>query len=122
MELKLFRKINRPVNSYFSLISSLSFLTAFKINPHFFSQPCLPIYVSELKLAFSLAMGIQFGSGVFWVCVFYIFLVGFYTAINVDTNSTLYSFLLYLNSGCCQNIEEMTMSGILADNKCHQVC
>lgn len=31
------------------------------------SQPCLPIYVSELKLAFSLAMAIQFGSGVFWV-------------------------------------------------------
>lgn len=33
----------------------------------FFSQPCLPIYVSELKLAFSLAMAIQFGSGIFWV-------------------------------------------------------
>lgn len=35
----------------------------------FRSQPCLPIYVSELKLAFTLSMGIQFGSGVFWVCV-----------------------------------------------------
>lgn len=31
------------------------------------AQPCLPVYVSELKLAFSLAMAIQFGSGVFWV-------------------------------------------------------
>lgn len=43
----------------------------------FRSQPCLPIYVSELKLAFSLSMGIQFGSGVFWVCVcgFYIYIV-----------------------------------------------
>uniref|UniRef100_A0A3Q2QG16 Uncharacterized protein n=1 Tax=Fundulus heteroclitus TaxID=8078 RepID=A0A3Q2QG16_FUNHE len=30
-------------------------------------QPCLPIYLSELKLAFSLVMAIQFGSGVFWV-------------------------------------------------------
>uniref|UniRef100_A0A3Q2YSP0 Tetraspanin n=1 Tax=Hippocampus comes TaxID=109280 RepID=A0A3Q2YSP0_HIPCM len=28
---------------------------------------CLPIYVSALKRAFSLAMGIKFGSGVFWV-------------------------------------------------------
>lgn len=33
----------------------------------FSPQPCLTIYVSELKLAFSLAMAIQFGSGVFWV-------------------------------------------------------
>lgn len=40
----------------------------------FRSQPCLPIYVSELKLAFSLSMGIQFGSGVFWVCGFYIYI------------------------------------------------
>lgn len=39
------------------------------------SQPCLPIYVSELKLAFSLSMGIQFGSGVFWVCGFYIYIL-----------------------------------------------
>lgn len=31
------------------------------------SQACLPIYVSALKRAFSLAMGIKFGSGVFWV-------------------------------------------------------
>uniref|UniRef100_A0A3B3V858 Uncharacterized protein n=1 Tax=Poecilia latipinna TaxID=48699 RepID=A0A3B3V858_9TELE len=33
----------------------------------FVPQPCLPIYLSELKLAFSLVMAIQFGSGVFWV-------------------------------------------------------
>lgn len=31
------------------------------------SQACLPIYVSALKRGFSLAMGIKFGSGVFWV-------------------------------------------------------
>ncbi|KAM9328793.1 tetraspanin-8-like [Pholidichthys leucotaenia] len=36
-------------------------------NQYVYREPCLPIYVSELKLAFSLAMGIQFGSGVFWV-------------------------------------------------------
>ncbi|XP_023143016.1 tetraspanin-8-like isoform X2 [Amphiprion ocellaris] len=36
-------------------------------NQYVYQEPCLPIYVSELKLAFSLAMGIQFGSGVFWV-------------------------------------------------------
>lgn len=41
---------------------SLPFTSALLI-----SQPCLPIYVSELKIAFSLAMAIQFGSGVFWV-------------------------------------------------------
>lgn len=41
---------------------SLTFAAALLI-----SQPCLPIYVSELKIAFSLAMAIQFGSGVFWV-------------------------------------------------------
>ncbi|XP_063357464.1 tetraspanin-8-like [Pelmatolapia mariae] len=36
-------------------------------NQYVYQEPCLPIYVSELKLAFSLSMGIQFGSGVFWV-------------------------------------------------------
>ncbi|XP_068611541.1 tetraspanin-8-like [Brachionichthys hirsutus] len=36
-------------------------------NQYVYQEPCLRIYVSELKLAFSLAMGIQFGSGVFWV-------------------------------------------------------
>ncbi|XP_035763603.1 tetraspanin-8-like [Neolamprologus brichardi] len=36
-------------------------------NHYVYQEPCLPIYVSELKLAFSLSMGIQFGSGVFWV-------------------------------------------------------
>uniref|UniRef100_A0A4W6D652 Uncharacterized protein n=1 Tax=Lates calcarifer TaxID=8187 RepID=A0A4W6D652_LATCA len=36
-------------------------------NQYVYQEPCLPIYVSELKLAFSLAMGIQFGSGVFWM-------------------------------------------------------
>ncbi|XP_008277120.1 tetraspanin-8-like [Stegastes partitus] len=36
-------------------------------NQYVYQEPCLPIYVSELKLAFSLEMGIQFGSGVFWV-------------------------------------------------------
>ncbi|XP_041637102.1 tetraspanin-8-like [Cheilinus undulatus] len=36
-------------------------------NQYVYQEPCLPIYVSELKLAFSLAMGIQFGSAVFWV-------------------------------------------------------
>lgn len=36
-------------------------------NQYVYQRPCLPIYVSELKLAFSLAMGIQFGSAVFWV-------------------------------------------------------
>nr|XP_043878269.1 tetraspanin-8-like isoform X1 [Solea senegalensis] len=36
-------------------------------NHYVYREPCLPIYVSELKLAFSLAMAIQFGSGVFWV-------------------------------------------------------
>uniref|UniRef100_A0A3B5KHQ4 Uncharacterized protein n=1 Tax=Takifugu rubripes TaxID=31033 RepID=A0A3B5KHQ4_TAKRU len=41
---------------------SLPFTSALLI-----SQPCLPVYVSELKIAFSLAMAIQFGSGVFWV-------------------------------------------------------
>lgn len=35
-------------------------------NQYVYRQPCLTIYVSELKLAFSLAMAIQFGSGVFW--------------------------------------------------------
>ncbi|TNM91279.1 hypothetical protein fugu_019659 [Takifugu bimaculatus] len=35
-------------------------------NQYVYQQPCLPIYVSELKIAFSLAMAIQFGSGVFW--------------------------------------------------------
>ncbi|XP_061570291.1 tetraspanin-8-like [Cololabis saira] len=36
-------------------------------NIYIYGEPCLPIYVSELKLAFSLVMGIQFGSGVFWI-------------------------------------------------------
>lgn len=36
-------------------------------NQYVYQEPCLPIYLSELKLAFTLAMGIQFGSGVFWV-------------------------------------------------------
>ncbi|KAF0029663.1 hypothetical protein F2P81_018768 [Scophthalmus maximus] len=36
-------------------------------NQYVYQEPCLPIYVSELKLAFSLTMAIQFGSGVFWM-------------------------------------------------------
>ncbi|XP_055367599.1 tetraspanin-8-like isoform X3 [Betta splendens] len=36
-------------------------------NQYVYQEPCLPIYVSELKLAFSLTMAIQFGSGVFWL-------------------------------------------------------
>ncbi|XP_008313999.1 tetraspanin-8-like [Cynoglossus semilaevis] len=36
-------------------------------NHYVYQKPCLPVYVSELKLAFSLAMAIQFGSGVFWM-------------------------------------------------------
>ncbi|KAI4803337.1 hypothetical protein KUCAC02_006888 [Chaenocephalus aceratus] len=36
-------------------------------NQYVYQKPCLPVYVSELKLAFSLAMAVQFGSGVFWV-------------------------------------------------------
>ncbi|XP_041833054.1 tetraspanin-8-like [Melanotaenia boesemani] len=36
-------------------------------NQYVYREPCLPIYVSELKLAFSLVMAIQFGSGVFWI-------------------------------------------------------
>uniref|UniRef100_A0A3B5M6K3 Uncharacterized protein n=1 Tax=Xiphophorus couchianus TaxID=32473 RepID=A0A3B5M6K3_9TELE len=41
--------------------------TPFMLPCCFIPQPCLPIYLSELKLAFSLVMAIQFGSGVFWV-------------------------------------------------------
>ncbi|RVE56797.1 hypothetical protein OJAV_G00224790 [Oryzias javanicus] len=36
-------------------------------NQYVYRESCLPIYVSELKLAFSLVMGIQFGSGIFWI-------------------------------------------------------
>ncbi|XP_047431500.1 tetraspanin-8-like isoform X2 [Mugil cephalus] len=36
-------------------------------NQYVYQEPCLPIYVSELKRAFSLVMAIQFGSGVFWM-------------------------------------------------------
>ncbi|KAM6896111.1 tetraspanin-8-like [Lycodopsis pacificus] len=36
-------------------------------NQYVYQEPCLPVYFSELKLAFSLAMAVQFGSGVFWV-------------------------------------------------------
>ncbi|CAN9508238.1 unnamed protein product [Ophioblennius macclurei] len=36
-------------------------------NQYVYQEPCLPIYVSELKLAFSLGMAIQFGSAVFWI-------------------------------------------------------
>ncbi|XP_043964578.1 tetraspanin-8-like isoform X3 [Gambusia affinis] len=36
-------------------------------NQYVYREPCLPIYLSELKLAFSLEMAIQFGSGVFWL-------------------------------------------------------
>ncbi|XP_034019312.1 tetraspanin-8-like [Thalassophryne amazonica] len=36
-------------------------------NQYVYQEPCLPIYVSALKRGFSLAMGIKFGSGVFWV-------------------------------------------------------
>ncbi|XP_030006707.1 tetraspanin-8-like [Sphaeramia orbicularis] len=36
-------------------------------NQYVYQEPCLPIYVSALKRGFSLAMAIQFGSGVFWV-------------------------------------------------------
>ncbi|KAF3859578.1 hypothetical protein F7725_021977 [Dissostichus mawsoni] len=36
-------------------------------NQYVYQKPCLPVYVSELKLAFSLAMAVQFGSGVFWL-------------------------------------------------------
>ncbi|XP_051912184.1 tetraspanin-8-like [Hippocampus zosterae] len=35
-------------------------------NQYVYQEACLPIYVSALKRAFSLAMGIKFGSGVFW--------------------------------------------------------
>ncbi|XP_043964577.1 tetraspanin-8-like isoform X2 [Gambusia affinis] len=40
-------------------------------NQYVYREPCLPIYLSELKLAFSLEMAIQFGSGVFWVKLFF---------------------------------------------------
>ncbi|XP_078098703.1 tetraspanin-8-like [Sander vitreus] len=36
-------------------------------NQYVYQEPCLHVYVSELKLAFSLTMAVQFGSGVFWV-------------------------------------------------------
>ncbi|XP_011489347.1 tetraspanin-8 [Oryzias latipes] len=36
-------------------------------NQYIYRESCLPIYVSELKLAFSLVMAIQFGSGIFWI-------------------------------------------------------
>ncbi|XP_017270231.1 tetraspanin-8-like isoform X2 [Kryptolebias marmoratus] len=36
-------------------------------NQYVYREPCLPIYVSELKLAFFLVMAIQFGSAVFWI-------------------------------------------------------
>ncbi|CAK6949908.1 tetraspanin-8-like [Scomber scombrus] len=36
-------------------------------NQYVYQEPCLPIYVAALKRGFSLAMGIKFGSGVFWV-------------------------------------------------------
>ncbi|XP_056280733.1 tetraspanin-8-like [Pseudoliparis swirei] len=36
-------------------------------NQYVYQEPCFPIYASELKLAFSLAMAVQFGSGIFWV-------------------------------------------------------
>ncbi|XP_061618309.1 tetraspanin-8-like isoform X1 [Phyllopteryx taeniolatus] len=35
-------------------------------NQYVYQEACLQIYVSALKRAFSLAMGIKFGSGVFW--------------------------------------------------------
>ncbi|XP_077400104.1 tetraspanin-8-like isoform X1 [Vanacampus margaritifer] len=35
-------------------------------NQYVYQEACLPIYVSALKRAFSLAMGIKFGSGVLW--------------------------------------------------------
>ncbi|XP_077449931.1 tetraspanin-8-like [Stigmatopora argus] len=35
-------------------------------NRYVYQEACLPIYVSVLKRAFSLSMGIKFGSGVFW--------------------------------------------------------
>ncbi|CAG12095.1 unnamed protein product [Tetraodon nigroviridis] len=56
----LFSLRKLPLRSLPSL-PSLTFAAAPPI-----PQPCLPVYVSELKLAFSLAMAIQFGSGVFW--------------------------------------------------------
>ncbi|XP_053705992.1 23 kDa integral membrane protein-like isoform X3 [Synchiropus splendidus] len=36
-------------------------------NQYVYQEACLPIYVSALKRGFSLAMGIKFGSGIFWV-------------------------------------------------------
>ncbi|KAM9771787.1 tetraspanin-8-like isoform 1-T1 [Syngnathus typhle] len=42
-------------------------------NQYVYQEACLPIYVSALKRAFSLAMGIKFGSGVFWVGLFFFF-------------------------------------------------
>lgn len=52
-------------------ISCLHHLKLFMCPCSLFPQPCLPIYVSELKLAFFLVMAIQFGSAVFWVRIDY---------------------------------------------------